>query len=47
MNDLNLKIVAFFETIDKYYGCKTEITEGLSAEIKTIDADRTTWNLSK
>ena len=47
MNDLNLKIVAFFETIDKYYGCKTEITEGLSAEINNIDADRTTWNLSK
>ena len=47
MNDLNSKIVAFFETIDKYYDCKTEITEGLSADKDNLDADRTTWNLSK
>ncbi len=41
---LNLDIVAFFEVIEKYYGCKTEITEGLFSD---FDANLTTWNLSE
>lgn len=45
--DLNLNIVAFFENIDKYYGCKTEITEGLFANYDDLDANFTTWNLSQ
>lgn len=46
-DDLNLNIIAFFETIEKYYGCKTEVTEGLFSEIDDIDAQHTTWNLSE
>ena len=45
--ELNLKIVAFFETIEKYYGCKTEITEGLFSDVEDLDANLTTWNLSE
>lgn len=45
--ELNLKIVAFFETIEKYYGCKTEITEGLFSDYDDLDANLTTWNLSQ
>lgn len=45
--ELNLKIVAFFETIEKYYGCKTEITEGLFSDYGDLDANLTTWNLSQ
>lgn len=44
---LNSKIIGFFETIDKYYGCKTEIAEGLFSEINDVDAEHTTWNLSE
>lgn len=40
-------IIAFFETIDKYYGSKTEITEGLCTDMEHLDANLTTWNLSE
>ena len=42
-----LKVVAFFESIDKYYGSKTEITEGLYSLTENFDANSTTWNLSE
>lgn len=45
--ETNHKIIEFFENVEKYYGCKTEITEGLTTEVNTIDADHTTWNLSE
>ena len=45
--ELNLNILAFFESIEKYYDCKTEITEGLFSELNNLDANLTTWNLSK
>jgi hypothetical protein len=41
------KIIEFFENIEKYYGCKTEITEGLTTEFDYINLDFTTWNLSE
>lgn len=28
------KIIRFFETIEKYYGCRTEITEGLITDLQ-------------
>ncbi len=40
-------IIAFFEQIDKYYGSKTEITEGLCTDMDTLDVNLTTWNLSE
>lgn len=43
----NLKLVSFFETVEKYYGCKTEITEGLFVNTDGLDANFTTWNLSE
>lgn len=43
----NAKIIAFFETIEKYYGCKTEITEGLYSRAENFDENFTTWNLSE
>lgn len=45
--ELNSAIISFFETIEKYYGCKTEITEGLFSELDDLDANLTTWNLSE
>jgi hypothetical protein len=45
--EINQKVLSFFEQIEKYYGCKTEVTEGLFSEIEDIDADHTTWNLSE
>ncbi len=42
---LNQAILDFFAVIEKYYGCTTEITEGISTHPE--DADRSTWNLSK
>lgn len=41
------KVVGFFENIEKYYGCKTEITEGLYVDTENLDAEFTTWNLSE
>lgn len=43
----NQKIIHFFENIEKYYGCKTEIIEGLYSESEIVTADCTTWNLSE
>lgn len=43
----NLKILGFFENIEKYYGCKTEITEGLYSLTESSDNHSTTWNLSE
>ncbi|WP_162127382.1 hypothetical protein [Flavobacterium phycosphaerae] len=40
-------IISFFEHIDKYYGSKTEITEGLCTDMEALDANLTTWNLSE
>jgi hypothetical protein len=45
--EINLKIIGFFEQIEKYYGCKTEITEGLYSRYENFDANVTTWNLSE
>jgi hypothetical protein len=45
--ETNHKIIEFFENIEKYYGCKTEITEGLTTETDNFDVNHTTWNLSE
>ena len=45
--ETNLKVIDFFESIQKYYGCKTEITEGLCTETENFDTHYTTWNLSE
>lgn len=44
---IHAQLIVFFEDIEKYYGCKTEITEGLFAGSVDFDADLTTWNLSE
>ncbi len=46
-DELNQNLIAFFETIEKYYGSNTEITEGLFSESDDLDANLTTWNLSE
>jgi RAB protein geranylgeranyltransferase component A len=46
-SETNAKIISFFENIEKYYGCTTEITEGLCNHAENFDADYTTWNLSE
>ena len=45
--ELNSNILSFFETVEKYYGSKTEITEGLFCNTDTLEASNTTWNLSE
>ncbi len=45
--DLRQDIITFFENINKYYGSKTEITEGLCTDMEAIDATLSTWNLSE
>lgn len=45
--NLKINVIHFFEDIQKYYDCKTEITQGLFAEIDKLDANLTTWNLSE
>jgi hypothetical protein len=45
--ETNQNIINFFEEIQKYYGSKTEITEGLTVDFENIDAKSTTWNLSE
>jgi hypothetical protein len=45
--DFRQEIIHYFENIDKYYGSKTEITEGLCTDIHDLDANHTTWNLSE
>lgn len=44
---INEKVIHFFENIDKYYGCKTEITEGIYSRYENFEASATTWNLSE
>ena len=43
--ETNSKIIAFFENIETYYGCKTEITEGLHTSSVDFDANAATWNM--
>jgi len=38
-------IIHFFENIEKYYGSKTEITEGICTSAGDFSADFSTWNL--
>jgi hypothetical protein len=45
--ELNENVLAFFENIQKYYGSKTEITEGLTIDFENFDTKSTTWNLSE
>ena len=45
--EVNSKILHFFENIEKYYGCKTEITEGIYSGTDSENADLTTWNISE
>lgn len=40
-------IIDFFENIEKYYGSKTEITQGLFSDFELLDAHLTAWNLSE
>lgn len=40
-------IIDFFENIGKYYGSKTEITQGVFSDPYSLDADLTAWNLSE
>lgn len=40
-------IIDFFEKIDKYYGSKTEVTQGLFSKLDDVNAALTTWNLSE
>lgn len=49
MSNQNLEnaILSFFEEIPKYYGYKTEISEGLITDIQNFNAKTTTWNLSE
>ena len=44
---LRQEIIVFFENIEKYYGSKTEITQGLCSELESLDANLTAWNLSE
>jgi len=46
-DELKANIITFFETIDKYYGSKTEITSGLFSKMDNVNAALTTWNLSE
>ncbi len=40
-------VLNFFENIQKYYGSKTEISEGLTTNFENINTKSTTWNLSE
>jgi len=40
-------VLEFFENIQRYYGCKTDITQGLYSRYDDFDASLTTWNLSE
>lgn len=44
---LHQEIINFFENIEKYYGSKTEITEGLCIAISNFNPKNATWNLSE
>jgi len=41
------KLLHFFHTIDRYKGCKTEITSGIYTAYETFNAKNATWNLSE
>jgi hypothetical protein len=43
--DINNEIIAFFESIEKYYGSKTEINESLYVHHDNSNANHATWNL--
>jgi hypothetical protein len=45
--ELKLEILAFFETIEKYYGSKTEISECLCIDIENFIPENATWNLQE
>lgn len=44
---LRATILDFFEQIEKYYGCTTEITAGIMSSTDDIEAENTTWSLSE
>lgn len=46
-NETRDKVISFFTNINQYYGCKTEITEGIYSRQDHFDAAVTTWNLSE
>lgn len=45
--EINAKILSFFGNIEKYYDCKTEITEGLYTKNHSDDVDFVTWNMAE
>jgi hypothetical protein len=45
--DVREKVISFFEKVDQYYGCLTEITSGLYSRFDEFDPSGTTWNLSE
>ena len=42
-----IKVIEFFEHISKYYGSRTEITQGIYSLYEDFSASKTTWNLSE
>ena len=44
-NDFNKEIISFFETIEKYYGSKIEVSIGLFSEKEISNNSLATWNL--
>mgnify|MGYP000893567192 CR=1 FL=1 len=45
--EIRSQILDFFESIDQYYGCKTEIVEGIHLSHEADNAQKSTWNLSE
>lgn len=45
--DTRHNVLRFFENIEQYYGCKTEIVQGLYSRTENFDPNFTTWNLSE
>lgn len=43
----NQNIIDFFENIQKYYGSKTEISQGLTDDFEQTNPNLTSWNLSE
>lgn len=43
--ETNQDIISFFETISKYYSCKTEISSGITTHFGEDTAKDSTWNL--
>lgn len=44
-HDISGQILDFFEKIDKYYGSRVEVTEGLCTASGDFNPNLTTWNL--